>query len=251
MSFSFVAALAWKAAHTQYASTNTFRVGSLGMTEDGGIYRLCKAGAALTLMLRAYTNANRHLTGLTGESVEAPLTAAIAVGDWSYTFTDATNARGANYYQYGYHVQPRADGDVIRFIIKSDAEVSDTYKVYVASPFTAIDALGNTVHSYPSPWGNIKAGMSTASSYEAFVCVPELAITSGYYFWGKVHGPTWLTVVGTWPLAAANDLDVVFHIDGTLKMSDEAYNGAISSQRAGHVMVSGAYGDCLIMLQIE
>lgn len=251
MSFPFMAALAWKAVHTQYASTKTFRVGVLGMTEDGGQYRLCKAGAALSNMLRAYINANQHLTGVTGDSAEAALSTAIAVGDTDYTFADATNSRAKNYYQWGYHVQPRADGDVIRFITKSDAEVSDTYKCYVASPFTAVDAAANTVHSYPSPWGNIKAGNSTVSTHEAFVCVPELAITSGYYFWGKVHGPTWLTVVSTWPLAAANDIDVVFHSDGTLKMSDEAFGGSASNQRAGHLLVSGDYGDCLIMLQIE
>jgi hypothetical protein len=254
MGFPYVASLAWKAVHTQYAATNTFRVGTLGMTEDGGMYRLCKAGAALSTMLRAYINANRHgyggAGGLIGESVEAPLTSAIAVGDMSYTFTDATSSVAENYYQYGYHVQPRSDGDVIRFVTSSDAESSDTFTIHVASPFTATNDAGNTVHTYPSPWGNIKAGMSTASSYEAFVCVPELAITSGYYFWGKVHGPTWLTVTSTWPLAAANDLDVAFHIDGTLCMSDEGYT-SMSKQRAGHVMVSGDYGDCLIMLQIE
>lgn len=251
MSFPFVAGLAWKAVHTQYASSNTFHTGQLGMTEDGSLYRLCTAGAAISTMLRAAINANEHLEGVTGQSAEAALSSAIAVGDMEYTFADATNSRAANYYQYGYHVQPRSDGDLIRYITKSDAEVSDTYTCHVASPFTATNSAGNTVHSYPCPWGNVKAASSTRATYEPFICVPELAITSGYHFWGKVHGPTWLTVTSTWPLAAANDLDVVFHQDGTLKMSDEAWNAGASNQRAGHVIVGGNYGDCLIMLQIE
>lgn len=117
---------------------------------------------------------------------------------------------------------------------------------------TVVDyAHSGTVNVYPSPWGNIRPANVLASGFEAFVCVPMVPVASGSYFWGKVHGPCWTTVTSTWPLASTTDIELCFHMDGSLKMADEAFNGGVSNQIAGHVIVSGEYGDCLYMLQIE
>lgn len=253
MSFPYLAALSWRATATEYASTKTFNTGALGMTEDGSLWRLCKAGAAMDNHTRAKINYYQHLTGVTGDSAEAALTAAIVSGDTDYTFDDATNARAANYFKGGYSIQPRATGDNIRYIWKSDAEASDTYKIYVTAPFTLADALGNTIHTYPSPWGDVRNATAYSGGYEHFVCVPAFgAITSGYYFWGHVRGPHWMTVgVGVWPGAASEDRSVHFHTNGTIDMLDRGIYPQTSPQIAGYLMFSGNYGDALIYLQIE
>lgn len=250
MSFPFIAALSYRAVHTEYVSTKTFRLGMLGMTEDGTFFRLAKAGAAMTDPIRGKVNDNTHLSGLTGDSVEAPLTAAIAIGDTDFTITDATNARVADYYKDGYMVQPRANGDGTIHIRKSDAEVSDTYKIHVSSPFKVTNALGNTVHAYPSLYGNIQNAGSYAGGYEQFAgCINSL-ITSAYFFWLKVKGPHWVTVTGTWPGAASQDRTCCWHTDGTIRMADEAFNGGTSEQIAGYLIQSGNYGDVLLMMDM-
>jgi len=248
--FPWVAQINYKEAFQQYAASCGRQLGSLAMTPDGSMYRLCKAGAAISKTWGCI-NANRHLAGVTGESSEAALTVAIAAGDRSFTFAD-TNTRVKDYFANGYVVTMEESMAVHR-IASSTLGDATSIKCYLegGDEFIEAVAVGHTVNVYPSPWGNVKLGMATASGYEGFVCCPKRIVTSGYYFWGQVRGPYWCTVTGTWPLAAANDIEVVFHVDGSFKMADEAYNGAISSQIAGHVIVSGAYGDCLIMLQIE
>jgi len=229
-----------------------FPLGTVGVAPDGSTYRYCRAGAAIAKNWGCI-NANRHLAGVTGESSEAALTVAIAAGDKSFSFAD-TNTRVKDYFADGYVVTLQTPFEVhrIRSSTLGDA-TSITCYLEGDDSFVTADAVGNTVNVYPSPWGNIKLGASTASGYEGFVCCPTRAITSAYYFWGKTRGLYWTTVTATQPLAAADDIEVVFHTDGSFKMADEGYGATarISSQIAGHVVVSGAYGDCLIMLQIE
>jgi hypothetical protein len=250
MSFPWVAQINYKEAFQTYAASSGRLLGSLAMTPDGSMYRFCRAGAAITNTWGCI-NANRHLTGVTGESSEAALTVAIAAGDRSFTFAD-TNTRIKDYFKDGYVVMFPSHIELHR-IASSTLGDATSIKCYLegGDEFVTADALGNTVNVYPSPWGNIRMAGVLAATYEGFVCCPKRPVTSGYYFWGQVTGPYWTTVTSTWPLAAANDLQVVFHQDGSFKMADEAYNGGVSNQIAGHVMVSGNYGDCLIMLQIE
>ena len=253
MSFPFMAALSWRATATQYVSTKTFRIGAEGMTEDGSLYRLCKSGAAITNPVAAAINRYRWLSGVTGDGAEAALAAAIAVGDVDFTFND-TNSRAADYYKDGYYVDPRSSsaGPTTMHIWKSNAGAGTSVKCYVSAPFTQTNASGNTVQAYPNPWGNVRAAGAYSQGYEHFCCMPGMPITSGYYFWGKVKGPFWCWVTGTWPGAAQNDRDCCFWIDGTIKMQDEGINtSAISLQRAGYLMFSGNYGDSFLMIQIE
>ena len=252
MSFPYISALSFDAVTNQYAATRALHVGTKGMTEEGSEYRLCKAGAAITNPLAAKINAYRYLAAVSGDVAETTAVA-IAAGDRTVTITDATNARAAEYYKDGYFTIPDSGTyDVFHHIWKSDAEVSDTYKLYLSDPMIYAYAAGLTVAVYPNPWKNVKNAGAYSQGYETFICCIERPVTSGYYFWGKVKGPHWAWITGTWPGAAQNDRDVCFWIDGTIKMQDEGINtSAISLQRAGYALFSGNYGDALIMLQIE
>jgi hypothetical protein len=253
MSFPYVAALSWRAVSVQYAATNTFHTGALGMTEDGSTYRLCKAGGTIGSGLAAAINYWRYLTDKTGDCIESALSVAIAVGDTYATISDSTNSRAADYYKDGYLVSPDGTYDCIRHIWKSDAEVSDTYKIHVSAPFTVADAVGNTVQCYPNPWSNVKTPGAYSQGNEHFCCMPPAPITSGKYFWGQVKGPHWCWVaLGTWPGVVSQDREVYFHINGGIEMQNHGIaTSGISGQRAGYLMFSGNYGDALIYMQIE
>lgn len=254
MSSLYLAGLSYKAVGTQYSTAaGSYHVGMKGMVEDGSLYRLCKAGAALTNPLAAKINSYRYLEGVTGDVAETTVSTAIAAGDTSVVVADATNARDAGYYQDGYAAIPSSGTyDVFHYVYKSDGEVSNTYKIYVTPPFVYAYAAGGTIAVYPNPWKAIKNAGAYSGGYEHFACMAEMPITSGYYFWGKVQGPHWCWITGTWPGAAQHDRDVCFWLDGTIKMQDEGINtSAVSLQRAGYLMFSGNYGDALCMIQIE
>jgi len=252
MSFPYLAALSYRAVVTEYAAARAFHTGAKGMTEDGSEYRLCKAGAAMTSPISAAINYHQYLTPQTGTCLEGATTVAIVDGDVTATIGD-TNTRAVNFYKDGYFVIPTSTvNSSINPIWKNDLGDGTSIKVYLSSPIKGALALGATVQAYPNPWSDVRAGGAYAHGYEHFVCCPEIPVSSGYYFWGKVKGPHWSWVFGTWPGAAANDRDVVFHNGGTFRMADESINtAAVSNQRAGYLMFSGNYGDALLMLQIE
>ena len=246
-------ALAGGAVTGQYASTKTVNIGQLGMTQDGSLYRLCKAGGTIASSVAAAINYWRVLTGVTGDYAEAALSAAIAVGDVDFTFAD-TNTRAADYYKGGYAVCPDGVYDNIRRIWKSDKAIAadNVVNIYVTAPYTVADASGNTVQCYPNPWSSVRTPGAYSAGYEHFVCLPPAPITSGKYFWGQVRGPHWCWVgLGTWPGAVSQDREVHFYINGSIDMDDIGINGNLSRQRAGYLMFSGNYGDALIYLQIE
>nr|MDD4985862.1 hypothetical protein [Dehalococcoidales bacterium] len=216
------------------------------------VYRLCKAGAALTNPLAAKINAYTYLEACTGDCAEAASSTAIVAAGRTVTVLD-TSTIAADYYKRGYLVIPSSSSyDDIRFIKKSTAGAGVSVDITVAAGFSAAYASGGTIALYPNPWNNIKNPGSYSAGYEHFACCSQRAITSGYFFWGKVRGPHWAWVNSTWPGAAANDRDVYFHTNGTINMQDEGINtSGISGQRAGYLMYSGNYGDAMIYLQIE
>ncbi len=260
MSFPYLAALSDRAVNEEYVSTKTFPIGMKGMTEDGSTFRLCLLGGAdAASHLNAYYNGNRFLgpASSAGEAFEGALSTAIADGDKSVIIVDATGDRVADYYKGGYVIQPRGLGDNIRRIWKSDAEDSDKYTAHVTAPFTLADAVGNTIHFYPSPWNNVKPARTAGlSGNEHYVGWLNITPTSGYYCWVKVTGPHWCqyTAVGgsNWPGVIAFDRTLSIHTDGAVTPFDRhAITSTTSPQFAGYLMYSGNYGDVMTMLQVE
>lgn len=255
MSFPFVAALDDRAVTLEYASTSNMKIGQLGMTEDGSMFRLCKAGAALTNPLAFKVTYESMQGGFSGTCPEGALTSAIAVGDTYCELTDSTNSRAADYYKDGYVCQPRASGDNIRRIWKSDAEVTATnmYRLHVTAPFTATDAVGNTINVYTNPYKDIRNGDAgpLGTGYDRIVGYVNIDVTSGYFVWCKVRGPHWCHIGnGGWPGAANLDRAVCAYPGGTLKFANDAWS-TTSDQYLGFLMHANNYGDAMIMLAIE
>jgi hypothetical protein len=107
---------------------------------------------------------------------------------------------------------------------------------------TAIDA-SCTMDVYPSPYmccGNGNSG----TVYSSFVCVPPIAVTADYFFWGQVQGPCWVTPNAG--ITTAKVRDVAFHTNGTIITPVAGY------QRAGYIIYKGdgSQDDAMIMLNI-
>ncbi len=254
MSFPYMAALSWRAVGAQYSSSKTYKIGALGMTEDGSLYRLCKAGAALTNPLAAKINYFTYLEGVTGTCAEAATSGAVAIGDTSVTVLD-TSTVAADYYKDGYAVIPSASSyDNILPIKSSDAGVGTSVKIYLNAPFTQIYASGGTMALYPNPWKDIRNAGAYSAGNEQFAVESNINVTSGYYFWGKVRGPHWCWfagIGGNWPGADAGDRTLCFHTNGAVDLLDRrVHTGTLSSQIAGYLMYSGNYGDTLCMMQL-
>jgi hypothetical protein len=255
MGFPYIASLSWEATHAEYSSASAFRVGQLGMAEDGSMYRLCKAGAALTNPLAGKINAYTYLEACTGDCAEAATSTAIADGTYTVTVLD-TSTIDADYYKDGYAVIPNSGTvDSIRHIKSSTAGAGTSVTITVDAPFTQTYAAGGTMALYPNPFNNIKNAGAYGAGNEHFACEISRPITSGYYFWGKVRGPHWCWfagIGGNWPGADANDRTLCFHTNGAVDLLDRrVHGGVLSPQIAGYLMYSGNYGDVMVYLQIE
>ena len=254
MSFPYLAALSDRAVTVEYSSSKTFRPGQMGMTEDGSMFRLCKAGAAITSSLSYNVTYENFQGGVTGTCVEGALTTAIVAGDTYCELTDATNARAKDYYKDGYVCQPRSESaDNIRRILSSDAEATNMYRLHVSAPFTIADAVGNTINVYTCKYKDVRDGGSAGplgTSYDSVIGYNNHAVTSGAYFWGKVRGPHWCWIFGTWPGAAARDRAVCAYPGGTIIPANDSW-ATYSDQYIGRLMYADNYGDDMIYLELE
>lgn len=255
MSFPFVAALSEKAVTVEYASLSTAHIGTMGMTEDASMFRLCKAGATIDNPLEYKVTYHNFQGGVVGTCIEPALAVAIAVGDEHCDFTDATNSRAANYYEGGYVCQPRATGDNTMRIWKSDAEVTATnmYRLYVSAPFTVADAVGNTIMVYPNVYSDVRNADEgpRGQANDRIIGYVNHIVTDAYYFWAKVRGPHWCHIGnGGWPGATDEDRAVCSYPGGTLRMANDSWS-TYSNQYLGFMVYADAYGDAMIMLQIE
>jgi hypothetical protein len=91
--------------------------------------------------------------------------------------------------------------------------------------------------------------------YNAFMCVPSIAVTSGYNFWGQTYGPCWVVPGGgdSTPGDTADDRTAYFVGDGSVNFG-YALTIETGYQRAGFCIdptVSGTGAMPLIMLDIS
>jgi len=220
-------------------------IGQLGMTPDGSLWRLFKAGAAISNPLLGYGSYDQP----------ADVTpSATAVGSRTLAINDTTATKNkyaggtiiigaAAAYRRWYHISGNA------------ASNGTTTTLYLAHP--VIYAIAGT------EWATVHCNrfrdvrhLSAGAGYMSVCCMPLQTVSSGYYAWGKVRGPVFGIVSSTVPGAAANDRLVVFQgTDGALIMADESWGSSSSCQIAGWVIprTGSTYGggDQDLMLMLE
>ncbi len=130
-------------------------------------------------------------------------------------------------------------------IIGNDAGSSTTaFRIYIDPPLAATEVL-TPCDIAPSPYKNIGAPASVGVDYSV-VCVPEILVTSAYYFWGQTRGPCYVAAAtGDWTTASSRN--IVWHTNGCVKI--DAANGL---QHAGFLLHGTATnGDTHIQLLLE
>jgi hypothetical protein len=124
-----------------------------------------------------------------------------------------------------------------------DTGTSIDMVLYFDEPLPTAIVAASHIDVYPSPYiccGNSNSG----TGWSSFVCVPPIAVTTQYFFWGQTKGPCWVTPnVG---ITATGVRDLCFHNNGTVKIP------VLGLQRAGYIIYKGdnTQDDALIMLDI-
>jgi hypothetical protein len=128
-------------------------------------------------------------------------------------------------------------------ILDTTTATSEDITLYFDDALPTAVGTSIQVDVYPSPY--IACGNSNSGTvYSSFVCVPMIAVTADYFFWGQVKGPCWVTPNAG--ITTANYRDLAFHTNGTVKVQ------AAGLQRAGYIIYKGdgSQDDAVIMLDI-
>lgn len=208
---------------------------------DERVYRYARAGAALNRHDGAMNNDSWSLTN------EEPNQDA-SVGDTEIQVVNATAT--ANQYQNGWVAIFTARLQVRRVLANDASDGTDT-KLWLDGPLEVAIANGTTwVTGYPSIYYDTR---TISETYGSVVCVPNISVTSQYYYWGQTWGPCYLRAAGTVPGLTANDRDCYFAGTGALYGNIQAEGATAGGyQRAGFLLprTSGSGGDQFFMLQL-
>jgi len=130
-------------------------------------------------------------------------------------------------------------------IIGNDAShTSNTYFECYIEPGLRIARDGVACDIMGSPYAFVGSSASVATGYSVVV-VPQIAITSTYYFWGQTKGPCFVTPNAEWTTASTREAE--WHTDGTIKAG-----AGVALQRAGYVIYyNGTAADSYVMLMLE
>jgi hypothetical protein len=261
MSFPHVVSLASEAIYREYEN-KPCPIGTLGMDAFGSLYRLCKAGAAITIggYPGPVANANVCADGVTGDLSTCDLYSDTAsVGDLVIRIDDTNTAaarpvdffEGGHAFFYGANTTERQ----ARRVVSSTIGTSASLYITLDAPLTVAITDG-AVDVFPSQYSNCVNPQAEAAGYETFVAFPLMpSITSGYYFWGLTRGPCMGHYHSTWPGAGAVDKDVYFYQNGSIDSVENVTGsfGSVSPQRAGYLIPCNTsdYGSTFFFLQLE
>lgn len=213
---------------------------------QGGMWRYCKAGAAITnplLAVGGYAQPTDLTPGAT--SVGGMTIACSGSGDATCT---------ADQYADGTIIIGAAAANRRFYHIKSNtlsATTTTTLTLHHPVRYAIAGTEWATIN--PCPWRDVRP---IAGDYMSVCAMPMQPVTNAYYFWGKTRGPIFGTVYSTVPGAAGSDRLVVFQSSsGAMIMADESWNAGNSQQIAGWLMprTGGTYGggDQGVWMQIE
>jgi hypothetical protein len=140
---------------------------------------------------------------------------------------------------------PAAGIEIFNYrIVGNDKGSSATaFRLYVDVPLHE-DAVLVPCDISPSIYSAVGAPASVGT-YGTVVCVPEILVTSAYYFWGQTSGRCFVTPNAG--ITAASTRTVCFHTNGTIKAF-----AAGALQIAGNLLaLNSADDDAVIQLMLE
>ena len=238
-----------QSVHEQSA-TQKYPIGTI-YESFGKRWRYCRAAAAITPARRGCPNLAQNpwdaggysfgsdgctATGVSGENyLDVTLSADYDIERTVDCFQDGIislfDAAGINIWQY-------------RIIGNDLSHTSNTIvRLYIDPPLIS-DMTAVPCDGVPSPYMNVGDGESVGTG-ASVVCVNELIVSSGYYFWGQTKGPAWVTPNAGWNTASTREAE--WHTNGTIKAA-----AGVALQRAGYLLQENSDADdALIMLMLE
>ncbi len=217
--------------------------------KENGIWRYCKAGAAMTaigFLKGNYTQCPGKAGNSAGAGFEGAMYAAVAAGATSFTIADTAATK--NLYEGAILVIYDDTNSLYQHyrVIGNDVSNGTYTTLYIAPPgFKAAVTASYGITIYLSPYINIRA---MSGGYMSAMGWAKFSITSAYYFWLQTAGIiTGVTGASTWPGQTQYYRDVYCNTDGSLIGYTAGY------QRVGYLLARTAsdYGDNLVMLQMD
>ncbi len=237
------------AIFTQEANQN-YPIGTKLITFED-TYRYCKAGAAMAdvgFLKCNYT----QVPGKAGNSVacgfEGAFYAAVAAGDTSFAIADTAAAEN----EYEGALLVIYNDTTVRYdqyrILGNDASDGTSTTLYIAPPgFKTLHSTSIGITVYRNRYINVRS-FSAGGGYASAIGAARMSITSAYFFWLKVAGPTsGLTGASTWPGQTQYYRDVYVNTDGSVITYNAGY------QRVGYLAnrTASDYGDNCVVLQLD
>jgi len=223
---------------------------------DERVYHYSKAALAIgnvgTYRLSVCTD---QILALNDVLTVAP---AAVVGDKAVTVAVGAFQGGVvakNEFVNGYlEMWPVAGGNqfMYRRIMGNTAVAGGNITITVDKAFNFAVGVGSQVTIHPSVYRAVMSAFDAGLvGYQVAVGLPTIPVTNGYYFWNQTYGPCFIAPTGTWPLGAANFVDVYMHQDGCINSSlGEGIGTTVSPQRVGYTLGAGNYGTGNVMLQL-
>lgn len=175
------------------SSTKLLRVGQVGATKDGRIFRYGLAGAVnlsagKLVQQPAVVSAHQNIA----------VTTAAAVGDNTLTVTLGATATTAGQYDDGYVVGYDASGTGQTLLIQGTPVIalSTSGTLSLANPVAIALSTSAKVNLELNPWAGTLIS-TTADTTEFVVGVPNVAITAAYYGWFQTRGVAAVLTNGT------------------------------------------------------
>jgi len=225
-----------------------FYVGDRVVLPDGRVFRYGREHASTDLNpLDVEAATGVFCTGtMSDDGVAASTNRAQAVGDRELRFASQTFAkdelRGGYVVIYSTVVYQQAG------IVGNNACSGTALTVYLDRPLNGAVTSSQYCEILPNPY--LYLGRD-ADSYNAVMGIPMVTPSTAEYFWLQTWGPLWVNP-GAGPTGGGGgERQVVFWVDGTLRLHDDSYKGA---QHAGFILQMdphGSDGPPFIMLQIS
>jgi len=166
------------------SSIQQHKLGSMGITDDGRIFRYVKAGGTALVPGKLQQG-----PAITANHQNVAVASAAAIGATTVTVTLGATAATANQYQEGLLVINDVTGEGYTYKIKSNpaADASASLTLTLEDPIAVALTTSSEACLIPNTWNGVIVHPTTPTN--AAVGVPLKAITAAYFGWVQSHGP--------------------------------------------------------------
>jgi len=197
---------------------------------DDWVFRYCRAKVALTLNKRGAGNDDPLHEGNTAVVAVAGALSLTVVGNYT-----------ADQFKNGY-INIWTDPVQMMLRVKgNDVGDGTNTVIHLKDPLLADVALATYTDLHANIYNNVTdlAGLGVAGEMQ-IVCVPLIAVTIGYHFWGLTWGPTiGIAHTGAGLGAVSNEKTVYFWPDGSIdSIANIITDGGTAGQQIAGTMLS-------------